>query len=138
MEPEYTDDIELGVSVSPDNIVELTLGGNASAYLHKAELIAWLHDTTRIFTEQLAKHGGHAMSLVDISMLRDFDEEAMELMRDFANNPMLRNVKSAVIGGSLFSNMALRTIIVMTGRVNIKSFDTRAEGIAWLKDSRPT
>ncbi len=135
MDSKYNDAISFDATVSPEGIVELTLGGNASAYLHEAELQQWVNNATSMFEAQMQKQGGRALSLVDVSTLRDFDERAMEIVKNFAANPILKNVKTAVIGGTLFSNMALRTIIVMTGRKNIKSFSTKDEALAWLNDS---
>lgn len=130
---EYNKEINLSVSVSPDGVVELVLGGNISAYLHKTELEAWVEQAKVAIAEQKKKQGGIATCLVDVETLRDFDEESVAIVKDLAGWHESVNVKTAVIGGTLFSNMALRTIIIMTGRKNIKSFDSKDAALEWLK-----
>ena len=135
MPPEYNKEINVGVSISPEGVVELVLGGNVSSYLHKAELEAWVEEAKAAIAGQKKKQGGIATCLVNVEALRDFDEESVAIVKDLAGWHESADVKTAVIGGTLFSNMALRTIIIMTGRKNIKSFDSKDDALEWLKSS---
>lgn len=135
MKTQFDEEIKLSTVVTEDGIVELTLAGNISSELHGEELTAWVRAAKETIVEQKAKQGGTALCITDIGALREFDDGSVEILKSLASGEEVADVKSAVIGGSLFSKMALRTIILVTGRKNIKPFDSRESALVWLKSA---
>lgn len=100
---------------------------------HRAELEAWEEKTKETILQLKKKSGGTIYGLVDISTLNTFDEGSVDIVKNLASFPEASDIKTAVIGGSLLSKMALRTIVYVSKRDNIKSFDSREEALTWLR-----
>jgi hypothetical protein len=123
----------LGITITQDGIIELTLGGDVSAEEHKDTLIAWTEKLKEAITDQKNKNNGITYCLVDASTLHNFDEGSVEIVKKIMGWEGSKDVKTAIIGATTFASMTLRTIIFMTGRNNIKTFDSRENALLWLK-----
>ncbi len=127
-----------GVSIQPDGIILMTLGGNISTEEHGTELIAWVEKSKQLISEQKEKNAGRALCLIDINSLRDFDEGSVKILAGLASIPEISDVNTAVFGATMFTKMRLKIIIRLSGRKNIRHFDTTGAAIAWLKSEQTT
>lgn len=124
----------LGVSVTDGKILDITLGGDVSSEDYGGELEAWSQQVKSAISDLKKQTGGIMYVIVDVSSLHKFDEGSVDIVKGLASWTDGTDVKTAVIGGSVLSNMALRTIIYISKRDNIKSFETREEALAWFKE----
>lgn len=124
---------DLRVGVAPDGILDLYIGGDISCVNNREALHDWAQKTKETIRKMAAEHGDAAYCIVDITTLRDFDEESVEILKDLASGKDLPVIKTAVIGGTVVSKMALKTIIFMTRRTDLQTFTTREEAVVWLK-----
>ena len=103
------EEMSADITVTPEGIVELTLGGNVSSDLHADELREWTTKAASTIINQREKNGGEVYVITNIGGLSNFDEGAVNIMKEFVAQPEMVNVRSAVLGGSMFSKMALRS-----------------------------
>ena len=127
--------IILEVEVTPDGILLLQLGGNLYSEEAGAQLSAWVEKAKSAILE-LKKRRSRILCITDVSKLENFDDGTFTLVKDFASWAGARDVRTAVLGASLVANMALRSLILMSGRKNIKSFKNNVEALAWLKEGK--
>ncbi len=125
----------LDISILPDGILYLTIGGDVSSYKSKDDLVEWINKAKTVISEIKNKDGDNARCITDVSLLSEFDEGSIEIMRDLADYKDSINIKTAVIGANLFSSMALKTIVFLTNRKNLKAFSSKEEALEWFKSS---
>ncbi|HEY0220693.1 MAG TPA: STAS/SEC14 domain-containing protein, partial [Candidatus Paceibacterota bacterium] len=82
---------------------------------------------------QVHKNVGHVKTLIDISNLKTrIIGEAIEALIELAKRNKDLVDKTAVLGGSEKLKIVGETIAALSGRENIKFFDTKEQAIDWL------
>src|SRR3989344_1892055 len=122
---------DLQVRTSPGGPLELRLGGDLVTEEGKKNLTAWVADVKKTLAQLKAESGGDIYIIVDINTLKNFDDGSVSILKELASWSKGYDTKTAVIGGSLFSLMALRAIVIFSKRDNMKAFDSREEALKW-------
>lgn len=122
---------KLGVEIDANDMINLVLGGNVTdEYI--VDLKKWGEEVKKAMKTVSQRTGGTVYTIIDISEAHEFDEAAMRVIRDLMEFNKTYATRTATFGGSIYSVMAQDTLMVMTGRTNMKAFKTKEEAVKWL------
>ncbi len=125
------DEVTLEVSLGPDDIVEMKIGGNLDAH-SMARLVEWTQKVRELVGD-VHKKRGSVLCLVDISKLATYHPDVLttlaNLMKD--NEPYV--LRTATFGGSPLITMAEDVIVALSGRNNLKAFPLKEDALYWLE-----
>lgn len=124
-------DIVLEVEVGAGNIVHMTIGGDVSAE-QMSKLTEWTQKVKDVIQSTYKGHGP-VLCLVDITGLLNYHADVLTtlagLMKD--NEPYV--LRTATFGGNSAITMAEDIVIALSGRNNLKAFDSKEKALDWLK-----
>lgn len=127
------DSLTLEVSIGAGDIVHLAIGGNVAA-TKKPEFEKWIQDTQKTIKDLFEKKKGKVLCLVDISGLQEYHPEVLTDLAGMmkVNEPYV--LRTATFGGNAYMTMAEDIVIALSGRKNLRAFNTRAEALVWLRE----
>lgn len=123
---------QLNVSIGAGEIIHITIGGNLDAETMSqfAEFVQKIKDTVH---DLFNKHDKRVLCLVDISTLSGYHPDVLvslaQMMKE--NEPFV--LRTATFGGGQYMIMAEDIVIALSGRKNLRAFNTKQEAISWLQ-----
>lgn len=121
----------LDVSVGAGDIVHMTIGGNVDAGA-MAKLTEWTQKVKETIKDLYSKKGP-VLCLVDITDMQTYHADVLTalagLMKD--NEPYV--LRTATFGGNSTITMAEDIIIALSGRNNLKAFNSKEKALEWLR-----
>jgi hypothetical protein len=123
----------LEVSIGDKDIVHITIGGAITAE-DLPKLNDWIQKTKETIKNQYDTKQEKVLCLVNISNLKEYHPEVLtelaKMMKE--NEPYV--LRTATFGGSVYMTMAEDIILAISGRKNLKAFNTHDEAVAWLHE----
>lgn len=121
------------VSVGEDGIVHIGLHGPVEDDdLDRFQ--EWANDTHQCILSVHSSTGQKVKCLVDVRGLSGYSVEAFDIMRDLITSNREYMDKTATYGGNKFMKFAQDAVTALTGRDNIRGFETKEEALAWLSE----
>jgi hypothetical protein len=125
--------LELKVSVGASNIVHVTIGGNINAG-EMSKFAQWISKVKDTIRKEYEREKEQVLCLVDITNLKEYHPQVLvdlaSMMKD--NEPYV--LRTATYGGNSYMTMAEDIVIALSGRKNLRAFNTRDEALRWLQD----
>lgn len=122
---------ELQISVGAQDIVHITIAGDLIAP-NLSKFTEWMFRVRQTIEDLFRKKNKRVLCLVDISELKKYDSEVLvelaALMKD--NEPFVE--RTATFGGSSYMIMAEDVVVALSGRKNLKGFETKEKAMSWL------
>ncbi len=123
----------LGVSVGAGGIVHVTIGGDINAG-RMSKFAEWISKVKETIKKEYEKENKQILCLVDITLLKEYHPQVLvdlaTMMKD--NEPYV--LRTATFGGNSYMTMAEDIVIALSGRKNLRAFNSRDEAITWLRD----
>ena len=123
----------LDVSVGAGDIIHITIGGNvdAGSMSRLTEFTQKIQDTVQ---DIFHKKNKRVLCLVDISALTSYHPDVLVTLAQMmkANEPFV--LRTATFGGGQYMIMAEDIVIALSGRKNLRAFNTKQEAIVWLQN----
>ncbi len=121
----------LEVSVGAGDIVHMTIGGDVSAE-EMAKLTEWAQKVKETIKDLHSKKGP-VLCLVDITNMKAYHADVLTtlatLMKD--NEPYV--LRTATFGGNSTITMAEDVVIALSGRNNLRAFNSKEKALHWLQ-----
>lgn len=120
--------------IGPDGIIYLMLAGKIAG--EDAErFIAWTEEVKDAIKSVHEKHPNRVLILSDVTALTHFEKKPIEALRTLLEYDKEYTTKSAIVGASPMVRMLVDAVVALSGRSNVKLFDTRDEALEWLNAS---
>jgi len=124
----------LDVHVGEDDVIYLTMAGNLTTD-NMPRLLIWAEEVRNAMVQVSARHPGHVLTLIDVRGVAEFDSESVEILRQLMAHNKNYATRTAVFGAPYFTKIIVELMLVATHRDNMKLFETREEGVAWLNEA---
>ncbi len=126
----------LQLNVRPDGVVVLRLCGDLSEE-RLSELTQAIEADQGVLKEQFHLQGKGLRILFDLSEFSGvYSAKAVAEMARFAKGNTEMVLKTACFGGPKTVQMAAEVVVALSGRDNIKFFETQEEAEAWLREDK--
>ncbi len=76
---------------------------------------------------------GHIFILSDVSGISHFERKPIMALRELLEFNKQYPVQSAIVGAKGFTRPLLDAVVSLTGRTNIRQFETREVALRWFK-----
>lgn len=127
-----TNEVKLGVTVGAGDIAHLTIGGDLSADATD-KLNAWMNDVKKVIKDLYDKKSEQVLCLVDITDLKTYHPDILMTLAGLMKENEPYVLRTATFGGSKSIVMAEDVVIALSGRNNLKAFDSKDEAVSWLR-----
>lgn len=134
MDKELADDVELGVAVDAEGVVQMLVGGNVTDD-HIREFSEWAERAKEVIKNQHTQTGAQVFTLIDVSRLEQFDIQTTKIVHDLLVFDRDHVAKTAIFGANYVASLMLEAIIAITKRQNVKLFPKKEAAMGWLKGS---
>lgn len=119
------------VEVEKNNIIHLTLG-NIDTPDKLYDLKNWAKKVKIVVQDVYKKTGNKVLAIIDISNLKKYDSESLLILAELMKGNESYVAKSATFGGDKFIVAGQDILLALSGRYNLKAFETKEEAISWL------
>lgn len=130
------ENLKLTCHIGTDKIIYLTAAGKINNN-NLAVFTEWTEQIKTLMAE-VSKTENVVRVCTDVSGVEHFESKPIAPLRELLEYDKQYHMKSAIIGANFFMRNLMDAVIQLTGRTNIRQFETKEEALVWLLEEEPT